>query len=142
MAEEFGTGSSRYDNGLAILRQLAGSDRVAVLENLDGIAPDLGRYLVEFGYGDLYARPGLSLRDRQLATLAALTVLGAGPQVKFHTGGALNAGLGADEIMETIVHMVFYAGFPAALNALFAAKEVFDARGISTVASQPAARTA
>lgn len=126
MAEDFKSPSRRYDEGLEILQQLAGSDRVAVLENLADVAPDLGRYLVEFGYGDIYSRPGLSLRERQLVTIGALTAMGnALPQVKFHVAGALQVGATPSEVVETIIHMAFYAGFPATLNALLAAKDVF-----------------
>jgi 4-carboxymuconolactone decarboxylase len=129
MTEPAITTSRRYDEGLPLLQDLAGTERVAVLDNLADIAPDLGRYLVEFGYGDVYARPGLTMRERQLATIAVLSALGyAAAQLKFHVNGALNIGATPQEITETIIHTAFYAGFPAALNALFVAKEVFAAR--------------
>lgn len=102
----------------------AAGDRV--LEALADICPDLGRYIIEFGFGDVYSRPGLTLQQRELATVAALTAIGtAGPQLKVHLAAALNVGLSRTEIIETIVQMSLYAGFPAALNGLFAAKEVF-----------------
>ena len=96
------------------------------MESLADICPDLGRYIVEFGFGDVYSRPGLSLQQRELATVAALTALGnATPQLKVHIAAALNVGLSQEEIVETILQMSVYAGFPAALNGMFAAKEVF-----------------
>ncbi|EHR49433.1 uncharacterized protein, gamma-carboxymuconolactone decarboxylase subunit like protein [Saccharomonospora marina XMU15] len=119
----------RYSRGLDILRRVAGVDRPAVLDSLADICPDLGRYTVEFPYGDVYARPALTLRQRQLTTVAALTALGhATPQLRFHIDGALNVGCNRREIVETIVHVVVYAGFPAALNAMTVAKEVFSQR--------------
>lgn len=116
----------RYDRGLAILRRLADEEEPALLRDLADIAPDLGRLVVEFPYGELYSRPALDLRHRQLATIGALTALGhAAPQLRFHIGGALNIGCGRTEIVEAIMHVVPYAGFPASINALGEAGRVF-----------------
>ncbi len=107
-----------------------------MVASLADIAPDLGRYIVEFGFGDIYSRPGLTLREREIATIAALTALGnAAPQLKVHIEAGLNVGLTREAITETILQMALYAGFPAALNGMFAAKAVFadqDAAGVST----------
>jgi alkylhydroperoxidase/carboxymuconolactone decarboxylase family protein YurZ len=172
----------RYERGLAILQEVAATEDPQVLADLARVAPDLGRYLVEFAYGDVYARPGLSLRRRELAAVAALAALGnATPQLRFHAQGARNAGAMEPEInearsgqttgaltaqdreivavarltalgtprhqelllrinalldaggspadvVETILLMVVFAGFPAALNGMAAAREVFAAR--------------
>jgi 4-carboxymuconolactone decarboxylase len=116
----------RYERGLERLREVDGSAGERVVESLAGICPDLGRYIVEFGFGDIYSRPGLTLREREIATVAALTALGnATPQLKVHIGAALNVGLSRQEIVETILQMSLYAGFPAALNGMFAARDVF-----------------
>lgn len=116
----------RYSDGLSILQQVEGAERPSVLDALEQIAPDLARYTVEFAYGDVYARPGLALAERQLATIAALVALGyATPQLRFHVAGALNVGCSRREIVETMIHLCVYAGFPATLNALTVAREVF-----------------
>src|SRR5207253_3110759 len=95
-----------------------------VIAALADVAPDLGRYIIEFGFGDIYSRPGLSLPQRELATVAALTALGhAQLQLRVHLAAALNVGLSRNEIIETILQVALYAGFPAALNAVFTAKE-------------------
>ena len=118
---------TRYDRGWQRLKEIDGAAGERVISSLADISPDLGRYIVEFGFGDVYSRPGLSLRERELATIAALTVLGtAVPQLKVHVAAGLNVGLSRQEILETIIQMSLYAGFPAALNGVFAAKEVFD----------------
>lgn len=118
---------NRYERGLARLREVDGSAGERVVASLAGICPDLGRYIVEFGFGDVYSRPGLTLREREIATVAALTALGnATPQLKVHIAAALNVGLSREEIVETILQMSLYAGFPAALNGMFAAREVFE----------------
>ncbi|MGC0423257.1 carboxymuconolactone decarboxylase family protein [Embleya sp. AB8] len=133
----------RYERGLAVLRQVAGTDRPAVLESLADIAPDLARYTVEFGYGDIYSRPGLTLRQRQLATVAALAALGnAAPQLRFHLAGALNVGCTRREIVEVLIHTCLYAGFPAALNGLTAAREVFEAHPATEAAHETEAEAA
>lgn len=115
--------------GLQKLNEVDGEAEHNVVESLSDIAPDLGRYIIEFGFGDIYSRPGLDLRSREIATVAALTALGtAAPQLKVHINGALNVGCTETEIIEIIMQMSLYAGFPAALNGVFAAKEVFASR--------------
>jgi 4-carboxymuconolactone decarboxylase len=119
---------SRYERGLAKLHEIDGEAGAAVIESLRDIAPDFARYLIEFPFGDIYSRPGLDLRSREIAVIASLTALGnAAPQLKVHIQAALNVGVTKDEIVEVIMQMAVYAGFPAALNGLFAAKEVFAA---------------
>lgn len=123
--------SSRYDTGLARLSEIDGAAGENVIKALADIAPDLGRYVIEFGFGDVYSRPGLSLKSRELATVAALTVLGhAQPQLAVHLHAALNVGCTREEIIEVIIQMALYAGFPAALNAMFTAKKVFAEAGV------------
>ena len=118
--------SERFITGQKMLQQVDGKGGEAVVESLKDIAPDFARYLLEFPFGDIYARPGLDLRSREIATVAAVTAMGnAAPQLKVHIGAALHVGLTQDEIVEVIMQMAVYAGFPAALNGLFAAKEVF-----------------
>lgn len=118
--------SERFITGQKMLQKVDGKGGDAVIKSLQDIAPDFARYLLEFPFGDIYSRPGLDLRSREIATVAALTALGnAAPQLKVHIGAALHVGLTQDEIVEVIMQMAVYAGFPAALNGLFAAKEVF-----------------
>ncbi|HDG1708412.1 TPA: carboxymuconolactone decarboxylase family protein [Kluyvera ascorbata] len=120
--------SERYITGQKMLQQVDGKGGDAVVDSLKDIAPDFARYLLEFPFGDIYARPGLDLRSREIATVAALTAMGnAAPQLKVHIAAALHVGLTQDEIIEVIMQMAVYAGFPAALNGLFAAKEAFAA---------------
>ncbi|MBN9339050.1 MAG: 4-carboxymuconolactone decarboxylase [Comamonadaceae bacterium SCN 68-20] len=121
---------NRYERGLAKLREIDGEAGENVLRSLEDIAPDFARYLIEFPFGDVYSRPGLDLKSREIAVVAALTALGnAAPQLKVHVQGALNVGVTRTEIVETIMQMAVYAGFPAALNGLAAAKEVFVREG-------------
>jgi 4-carboxymuconolactone decarboxylase len=127
--------NDRYERGVAKLKEVDGEAGETVIEGLKDIAPDLARYVIEFPFGDVYCRPGLDLKSREIAAVAALTALGtATPQLKVHINGALNVGLSRQEVVEIIIQMVVYAGFPAALNGMFAAKEVFqerDEKGLS-----------
>jgi 4-carboxymuconolactone decarboxylase len=123
------TTKSRLDRGRSALDAIDGAAGRNVIDALDGIAPDFATYLFEFPFGDIYSRPGLALRDREIATIAALAAMGtAAPQLKVHIEAGLNVGLSRTEITEILMQMAVYAGFPAALNGLFAAKEVFAAR--------------
>jgi len=126
-ASYLGDVHNRYAIGLNKLNEIDGRDGEAVVEGLKQISPDFARYVVEFPFGDIYARPGLDVRQREIATIAALTALGyAGPQLEVHVAAGLNVGLTEQEVVEVIIQMAVYAGFPAAINGLNAAKAVFD----------------
>jgi 4-carboxymuconolactone decarboxylase len=121
--------ASRLERGRRALSEIDGHAGEKVIAALADIAPDFATYVLEFSFGDIYSRPGLDLRAREIATIAALTAMGnAAPQLKVHIGAGLNVGLSREEITEIIMQMAVYAGFPAALNGLFAAKEVFAQR--------------
>jgi 4-carboxymuconolactone decarboxylase len=125
---------ARLVRGRRKLRQIHGPGGEAVVAALGKIAPDLARYIVEFAFGDVYTRGGLSLKERQIATVAALVALGhSQPQLRSHIQGALNVGCSRRDVLEVIIQMSLYAGFPAASNAAYSAGEVFrerDAKGL------------
>ena len=124
--------SSRYSRGWEKLREIDGQAGERVIASLSDIAPDFAKYLIEFPFGDIYSRSQLDLKSREIGVVAALTALGnATPQLKVHIHGALNVGSTRDEVVEIIMQMAVYAGFPAALNGLFAAKEVFAERNVA-----------
>jgi 4-carboxymuconolactone decarboxylase len=117
---------SRFDRGQRALSRIDGSAGEKVIASLADIAPDFARYIIEFPFGDIYSRPGLDLKSREIATIAALAAMGnARPQLVVHIAGALNVGCSRQEVVEVLMQMAVYAGFPAALNGLSAAKEVF-----------------
>jgi len=131
--------NERYARGTLRLAEVDGEAGQQVIAALNDVAPDLGRYVIEFGFGDVYSRPGLDLRTRELATVAGLAALGhAQPQLKVHVNGALNVGCTPAEVVEMIIQMALYAGFPAALNAMFTAKQVFAERGLLPLAATAA----
>jgi 4-carboxymuconolactone decarboxylase len=122
MSEE----TERFRRGWDTVALINGPARDAQFQSLSEVAPDFARWIVESAYCDVLSRPQLPLRDRELATVAALTALGNAPaQLKAHIQGALNVGLTRQEIVEVIAQMAIYAGVPAAINGLQAAKAVF-----------------
>lgn len=100
----------------------------ALRQRYGHLVPGMAESVVDFAYGQQYAREGLDLKTRYLATIAALTALGSQtkPQLKVNIAGALKAGASQREIGEVIWQMALYGGFPAAVNALNAALEVFE----------------
>ncbi len=121
--------NNRYERGLEKLKEIDAEQGERVVASLADIAPDFARYVVEFPFGDIYTRPGLDLKTRELASVAALTAMGTAPnQLRIHIHGALNVGCSRSEILEVIMQMVVFAGFPAALNGLAAARDVFASR--------------
>lgn len=120
---------SRFETGLERLNYIDGEAGQQVIESLRDICPDLAKYTIEYPFSDIYSRPGLDLKSREIATVAALTALGnCAPQLKVHLNAALNAGCSEEEIKEVILQMSVYAGFPSALNGMFAFKEVLAER--------------
>jgi 4-carboxymuconolactone decarboxylase len=117
----------RSERGKALLKSLYSTVGERVLDSVESIAPDLRGYITDFAFGDIYSRPGLDLRSREIATIASLTTLGNSPrELRAHIHGALSAGCSREEIIEVIIQMAVYAGFPAAINGLEAAKEAFE----------------
>ena len=124
--------TERYERGLSCLQALDAEASQAVQKSLKDISPEMGHFIIEFAYGDVYSRPGLDPKSRQVATIAALTGMGnAQPQLKFHIGAGLNIGLTPDEIIEVMYVTTVFAGFPSGLNGIGAAREVFHAKGVS-----------
>jgi 4-carboxymuconolactone decarboxylase len=120
--------TSRYERGKEQLSHIAPDQERVLKERFDPINLDITRYVIEFGYGDIYARGILSVRDRQVATIAALAAKGTAPsQLRFHIGGGLRTGVSENEIVEIMLLISIYAGFPAALNGIVATREVAEA---------------
>lgn len=125
------TQDTRREIGETTLVKITGGTGAAVVNSLKDIAPDLAHWIVDFSYGDVMSRPGLDLRSREFATVAALTAMGtAAPQLRVHLHGALNVGCQPSELVEVILQMAVFSGFPSTINALDIAREVFRERGI------------
>lgn len=119
--------SQRFKDGWEKLKEVDGNAGENVIKSLKDIAPDFADLLIEFPFGDIYTRDKLDLKSREIAIIAALTVMGnAAPQLKVHIHAGLNVGCSKEEIIEVIMQMSVYGGFPCALNGLFVAKEVFN----------------
>ena len=101
------------------------------MESLADIAPDLGRFIIEFAFGDIYSREGLSLQEREIITITSLlTQGGCEAQLDVHINGSLNVGISPEKIIETFIQCIPYVGFPRVLNATFVAKKIFAERNV------------
>lgn len=118
-----------YAKGLDLLNKLhGGHSGEAIINALGGIAPKMVNITIEWVFGDLMQNPALDLKTRELAILAVLIPQGCMPQIKAHIEAALSTtGATQAEIIELITQTGIYAGFPTAVNAALAAKEVFEA---------------
>lgn len=121
--------NERLNRGKKKINELMEGADQGVLNGLGKTAPDLANYVLEFVFGDLYNRPGLDLKTKQMLTVTILATLGnAKPQLTYHINCALNLGITRQEIIDIMTHVAGYAGFPAALNGVNTAKEVFAER--------------
>ncbi|MFF4801992.1 carboxymuconolactone decarboxylase family protein [Streptomyces sp. NPDC001351] len=137
------TREDRFAHGLEVLKRVDGEAGQRVVESLADINPELGHQVVAWAFGEIYDRPGLAPRDRQLVTLGMLTALGGcEAQLDVHVNAALNVGLTPEQIIEALTHSAVYCGMPKALNATFVAKQVFAERGLLPLGQQPAQETA
>jgi 4-carboxymuconolactone decarboxylase len=125
------TDGERLKRGWDTVRKINAPAAQRQWDQLGAVSPDFARYIVESAYADVLSRPALGLREREIATLAALATLGNAPgQLKAHVEGALNVGVTKGEIIEVLMQMAVYAGVPAAINAMTTAGEVFTERGV------------
>lgn len=122
----------RFNAGLKQLQKIDGEGGKQVIDSLKDIAPDLGKFIVEFAFGDIYTRPTLSLQERELITITSLlTSGGCEPQLKVHIQASLNVGIPANKIIESFIQCIPYVGFPRVLNAVFIAKDIFKQNSLS-----------
>ncbi|MFF0622599.1 carboxymuconolactone decarboxylase family protein [Streptomyces sp. NPDC004296] len=121
----------RYEYGMKVLEQVDGEAGQRIVDSLADTSPELGHQVVAWAFGDMYARPELAQRERQLVTLGVLTALGGCEiELDVHINAALNVGLTTTEISEALLHSAVYCGMPRAINATLVAKKVFGERGL------------
>lgn len=124
---------TRFERGLNKLSEVDGTAGEQVIAALNDISPDLGKYIVEFGFGDIYCRDTLELQEREMITLSSLLTLGGcESQLDVHINGALNVGITPQKIIEIFLQCIPYTGFPRVLNAVGVAKKVFQSRNLSS----------
>ena len=121
--------NTRFIQGMEQLKAIDGKGGENVIKSLEDIAPDLGKFIVAFAFGDIYTREGLTTEEREMITLSSLlTAGGCEPQLEVHINGALNVGISPEKVIETFLQCIPYTGFPKVLNAVFVAKKVFAER--------------
>lgn len=128
--------SERFEKGAAKVAEYTNSSNkesfthLKIQEGLKDIAPDVAKFMIEFTYGDVYTRPGLSNKERAMITISSLVTQGTLPQLELHINAGLTAGITPEEIIEIFIQLLSYTGFPKVLNAIEVAKKVFAQKGI------------
>ncbi len=124
--------NERFEMGTEMLNKVDGHAGENVIASLENIAPDLGKFIIEFAFGDIYSRPSLTLQEREMITIVSLlTAGGCETQLEVHINGSLNVGIPPEKIIETFLQCVPYTGFPKVLNAVNVAKKIFSTRNIT-----------
>lgn len=127
---------NRYQKGINKLMEYTTtknddvSTHLKIVDELKDLAPEVGQYIIEFAYGEIYTREGLDNKQRALVTISSLVTQGTEPQLELHINTGLTAGLPPQEIVESFIQLIPYTGFPRILNALAVAKKVFRQRKI------------
>lgn len=120
-----------FKKGIEQLKRIDGIGGENVIKSLEDVAPDVGRFIIEFAFGEIYSREGLSLQEREMITISSLLTLGGcEAQLEVHINGALNVGIEPRKIIETFIQCIPYVGFPKTLNAISVAKRIFSERGL------------
>lgn len=123
--------NTRFELGAEKLKEIDGIGGENVIQSLQDIAPDVGKYIIEFAFGDVYTRPELNMQEREMITITSLLTTGdCEPQLEVHINGSLNVGLSPEKIIETFIQCIPYTGFPKVLNAIYTAKKIFAERHI------------
>lgn len=117
--------NKRYEDGIRVMEELFSQEVRSGMAGIKNVSPELWNMIVSFGFGDLYSRDTLSLKQRETITLTTLITQGAFDQLKVHIPAALKVGLSKEEITELIIHCAGYVGFPKAVQAMGIAGEVF-----------------
>jgi len=121
---------SAFERGLRIRRLTHGDEGEARRRRMERFCPDIARYMTEFAFGEIFARPGLDLQTRELLAVAAHITRGDLVQIEIHIKNALNVGCTPQQIIEVAIEMMLYRGFPAMYAGATTAMKVFEARGI------------
>ena len=123
--------NTRFELGSEKLKEIDGIGGENVIQSLQDIAPDVGKYIIEFAFGDVYTRSELNMQEREMITITSLLTTGdCEPQLEVHINGSLNVGLSPEKIIETLIQCIPYTGFPKVLNAIYTAKKIFAERHI------------
>lgn len=122
-----------YNKGIEILNEMVGADGQKPIEAFKNFYPDFADFLVSFGFGEIYSREALDLKQRETITLTALISQGAFEQMGLHLNAALNVGMKPKEIVELVIHCAAYVGFPRACSAMVQVMNVFEQRGIKEI---------
>jgi 4-carboxymuconolactone decarboxylase len=118
--------ADRKERGTKLLQQMLGPEQAKQIRKVwKDICPDFENYVIEFLAGEVWSRPQLDLRTRSLVTIAALAATGRSLGLELNIRMALNNGATRQDVVETLLHIAPYAGFPACWEGLTLAARVF-----------------
>ena len=121
----------RRSQAFALLARLDPEAPEKVAANLDSLSDDFAEVVLGFAFADVVSRPGLDLRCREMLTVAMLMAMGNAPgQLEFHIRATMNVGVSREEIIEILLQTAVYAGVPACMNGITAAKKAFAAHAL------------
>jgi 4-carboxymuconolactone decarboxylase len=119
--------AERKERGKKLFEKMLGAEQSEqVLKTWQELCPDFENYVVEFLLGEVWSRPQMDLRTRSLTTIAALVALGRWRALELNLRIAVNNGATRQDIVETMLQIAPYAGFPAAWEGLTIAQQVFQ----------------
>lgn len=118
---------NKREIGKQRIKEIIGEKSEGIIKMFEAISPDFANYVLEFGFGDLYSRKGFSDKHRELVAVACLIGQGnTGLPLKTHLGAMLNVGWTKEEIIELLIFLVGYVGFPSCVEAISAFKEIIE----------------
>lgn len=118
---------NQQEIGKQRIKEIIGDRAEGLIKMFEAISPDFANYIIEFGYGDIYARPNFSDKYRELAAVACLIGQGnTGLPLKAHINGMLNVGWNMQEIIELFIFLIGYSGFPACVDAMMTLKQIVE----------------
>lgn len=122
---------TKFDLGMENLNLIDGDGGQSIIDSLNDIAPDVGKYIIEFAFGDIYTRKNLTLQEKELTTITSLlSIGGCEKQLNVHINASLNVGIDPKKIIDTFIQCIPYVGLPRVLNAIFEAKSIFQDKNL------------
>ena len=123
----------RHSRGVASLTALLGESEDSYTETFMHVSADLARFAIDFAFGDVLSREGLDAVSKQLVVISMLATVGNRAELlRAHIRGAVRGGTSRTKVIEALIQLSVYAGFPTALNAFSVARQVFDESCLAT----------
>ena len=118
---------NKRELGKQRIKEILGEKSADLIKRFEEISPDFANYILDFGYGDLYSRSGFLDQNRELAAVACLIGQGnTGLPLKVHLKGMLNVGWTKNQIIELLIFLIGYVGFPSCVEAITMLQQITE----------------